>query len=237
MSTNTFDHHKRGHDTRNSKQDALSEREFEQLAVGAQRMDGTRGLEAEFVVFLAGKCGLRASEIAHCRESWFDWRRQLIEIPAHQPCTKGRDGGLCGHCRQQVKQAVEYNDIADRETIAKNWWRPKTEAGVRGVPWEHSPRADMIFERFFDEFDRFPKSYNAVGRRVKTAAEKADGIDPADVYPHALRATAATMLVAKGLGTHALTNMFGWANLSTAEVYISDSDMNTRRAVRAAHSQ
>lgn len=238
MSIESFGHHKRGHgnQVRHSKQDALSEREFEMLVEGAQRMDGYQGIEARFIVFVAGRLGLRAGEITHLRRDWVDFREKMVNIPGHISCDKGRDGGLCGHCRQQIRQCCEHNDL-QWEDVADNWWRPKTEAAVRGVPWDFSPRADLAIERFFDRFDRFGRSYSAIGRRVERAAELADGLDPDDVYPHALRSSAATFQVSRGLKAHALTSMMGWANLATAQVYISRSDQNTRRAVRAAHSR
>jgi len=232
-----WQHHQRVDTVTHSKEHALDEREFELLYEGAQEIGGYQGLEAQFVVLVAGRLGLRASEIAHLRESWVDWREELIEIPAHQDCDKGADGSLCGSCRQQVQQTVEYNDGVSWEEVAPNWWRPKTEAAVRGVPFGWNSRTELVIERFFDEYDRFERSYTAIGRRVKKAAQKADELNPDDVYPHCLRASSATHLAGKGLGAHALCSMFGWVSLSTAEVYISRSSDNTKRALRAAHSQ
>lgn len=236
MSNNAWQHHNRVDNVQHSKEDALTEREFELLYEGAKKMDGYRGMEATFIVLVAGRLGLRAGEIAHMREGWVDWREKRIEIPAHQPCRKGKDGGMCGYCRQQVKQCVEYNDI-EREAVADHWWRPKTEAGVRGVPWDFSARAGMVVERFFEEFDKFERSYTAISRRLKRAAELAEELDPENVYAHALRATAATYHASRGLDVHPLTSFMGWANMSTAEVYIARSSSNTQRALRSIHSQ
>jgi integrase len=235
MSTE-WQHHRRTQSVTHSKDDALSEREFECLVEGAQKMDDYQGTEARFIVMAAGRLGLRAGEIAHMTSDWINWRDQRIEVPAHQPCDQGRDGGLCGHCRQLVEQCATYND-KEESAIAANWWRPKTEAAVRGVPFGWCPRAEIEIERFFERFDRFERSFTAIGRRVTRAAEHAPTLEPDDVYPHALRATAATLQAGKGLSASALCNMFGWVNLSTAQVYIQRSDENTQRAVRSAHSQ
>lgn len=237
MSKSQWQHHNRIDNTKHSKEDALSEREFELLWEGAGRMDGYRRTEARFIVMAAGRLGLRAGEIAHLREDWLDRRQQQIKIPAHQPCRKGKHGGTCGYCRQQIQQCVNYNDDVQRCDIDDHWWRPKTEAGVRGVPYDFQARAGMAIERFFDEFDAFERSYTAIGRRLKTAAELAPELDPQDIYPHALRATAATYHASRGLDVHPLTSLLGWANLSTAEVYIARSDSNTQRALRSAHSR
>lgn len=238
MSTTDFTHLNRGHgaQTHHCKQDSLDEREFELLVEGAREMDGYRRTEAEFIIFAAGRLGLRRGELTHLRGEWFDRREKLLSVPGHQPCTKGKDGGMCGHCRQLVEQCARVNDVPAEEIVG-NWWRPKTAAAVRGVPYDWCPRAELAIDRFLEEFDRFEHSSTAISRRVKTAAENAPGLNAEDVYPHALRATAATYQVGRGLGVHALTSFMGWANVATSQVYISNSDENTRRAVRAAHNQ
>jgi integrase len=236
MSNSFASHHKGGSQVKHSREDSLSEREFERLYEGAQEMPDYRGLEAQFCVLVAGRLGFRAGEIAHLRESWLDWQGSLIEIPAHQPCISGRDGGRCGMCEQQIDQCVDYHPGLSRQEIEGEWWRPKTSAAVRGVPWDWSPRVGLIIERFFDRFDRYDRSQSSIGRRLKTAAENA-GLNPAEVYPHALRATAASYQASRGLGPTALTSMMGWVDLSTAQCYIARSAQNTRRAVRAAHSR
>lgn len=233
-----WDHHRRSTDTvTHSKEDAFDEREFELFWEGTQKMDGYRGLEARLIAMVAGRLGLRAGEIAHLQEGWINWRDKRIEIPGHWPCTKGVDGGLCGTCHQQVQQCVEYNDGVEWADVSGNWWRPKTEAAIRGVPFDWSPRAEITLNRFFEEFDSFQHSQTAIGRRVKRGTEHALGLDPERAYPHCLRASAATYLAARGLGPHALCSMLGWANLQTAQVYIARSDKNTQRAVRSIHSR
>jgi integrase len=236
VSSDEWHHHRRSNTVSHCKEDALDEREFELLVEGTRQLRGYRRTEAEFLVFVAGRLGLRRGELTHLRSDWVNQREKIIEIPAHQSCDKGRDGGICGHCRQLVEQCAEINGLQSSELKA-NWWRPKTEAAVRGVPYDWSPRAEIAIERFCDEFDRFERSSTGVSRRITAAAEHAPQLDPDDLYPHALRATAATYQVSRGLGTHALTSMMGWGSLQTAEVYISNSDQNTRRAVRAAHNQ
>lgn len=237
MSVENFSHHS-GHGTtvRHCKQDSLDEREFELLLEGAKQMDGYKRTEAVFIIFAAGRLGLRRGEITHFVSDWVDHREKLLSVPGHQPCRKGRDGGMCGHCNQLVRQAARVNEIPAEE-IADNWWRPKTSAAVRGIPFDWCARTELAIERFCDEFDSFDRSSTAISRRVKSAAQLAPGLSKEDVYPHALRATCATYQVSRGLGVHALTSMMGWADLQTAQVYISNSDENTRRAVRAAHNQ
>lgn len=51
------------------------------------------------------------------------------------------------------------------------------------------------------------------------------------IYPHALRATAASQHAYEGLNIPSLKVMFGWKKLSTAEKYIRVSGGRTKRAL------
>lgn len=231
-----FNHHRRRSTVNHSKEDALSEREFELLVEASYDMEGYRKTETQLIIFLAGRLGLRAGEITHLNESWVDFQEKILSIPPHVDCQKGKNGGLCGYCKQQIRQAAEYNDLK-YDKIKNNWWRPKTEAGIRGIPWDFSPRSQLAIERFFEDFNQYSHSYTSINRRIKSAAKISEELSPDDVYSHALRASAATYHASRGLETHALTSFMGWANMSTAHAYIARSDENTRRAIRATHSR
>lgn len=223
--------------TRHTKQDALSDRDFQLLLEGASRMRDYYGFQARFVILVGGRLGLRAGEIAHMDESWIDWRRNMIEIPRFDPCTKGEDGGQCGYCRQQAAQRVDHNPGLELDDALEYAWSAKTDAAAREVPWDFDPRTSLAIERFFDEYDEWPVSRQAVNRRVNRAAELADDLQVGDVYPHCLRGTAATFHAARGLDVLPLQAMFGWADLSTAQRYIQQSGENTARALHGIHSR
>jgi integrase len=211
---------------------ALDDRKFELLLEGAATLGDYYALEAQFVVLVAGRLGLRAGEIVHMRDEWVDWRRRMIVIPGHQSCTKGRDGGICGSCRQSARQKVDHNEGLSIDEALSSMWSPKTTAAAREVPFDADPRAELFVERYFDRFDRFQASQTAVNRRVTAAAEASREVDAAAISPHGLRATAATHFAARGLDVIALQAMFGWAQLSTAHKYIRRSGENTARAIR-----
>lgn len=238
MSTFDAGHQKRGHTTVEnrthfSKEDSLTDREFELLLEAAHDLDGDYfELETKFIILVAGRLGLRAGEIVHMHESWIDWRRRMIVIPAFQECEKGRDGGICGSCEQSAQQKVDHNPGLSIEDARAESWSPKTDAASREVPFDASPRAELVIERYFDRFDRFQTSQTGLNRRVKKAAAHARELDPGDIKPHGLRATAATRYAARGLNVIALQSMFGWAQLSTAHHYIRRSGENTARAIR-----
>lgn len=75
---------------RHSKRDALSNREFEKLLKGARELKEYQSLQARFVIFMAGRLGMRKGEITHMTQDWVDWKRNMICIPYHEPCIKAR---------------------------------------------------------------------------------------------------------------------------------------------------
>lgn len=224
-----------------SKEDALTAREFERLLEGARelaRSDFYYDPDPELVVALLGRLGLRRGELVHLREEWIDWPRKMLRIPQHDPCDFGADGGPCGYCTQLARQRAAYAgaDLSVEEAL--EWvWVPKTAAAAREIYFGWSPRTELYLERYFDSpaYDRFEASGTAVNRRVKQAAENA-GLNHEALSPHPLRATAATYHAARGLSPTSLTQMFGWENLATAEIYISKNSGNTARELESIHS-
>ena len=98
--------------TTHSREYALTDREFELFVEGARRIDDDRRrLEGLFVAFVGGRLGLRPGELCHIQEDWIDWRRRRVAIPYHEPCEKGKNGGICGYCYQQLCQRVEYGKL------------------------------------------------------------------------------------------------------------------------------
>jgi len=99
--------------TTHSREYALDDREFELFVEGARRInDEQRSLEARFIAFVGGRLGLRPGELCHMTADWVDFRKRMIEIPFHEPCEKGKNGGICGYCRQQSAQRIEYNSLS-----------------------------------------------------------------------------------------------------------------------------
>lgn len=248
-----------------TREDALTDREYERLIAATHRLEDEHyRLQTRFVVLIAGRLGLRGGEIAHMESSWVDRRNKMIEIPEHTACSKGRNGGVCGYCRQNAAQKVDVSrenyleayhrlrslygehDRADIDQMAReqegeplsmtdaldSMWSPKTDAGARDVPYDSDSRAALAVEDFFDEFGKVPFSRQGVNRRVNRAAEAADGLSADGIYPHALRATAAEHYAARGLDVIGMKQMFGWAQFSTAQVYVSGSGQATARKLR-----
>jgi hypothetical protein len=162
-------HTKSDPQTRHSKADALGDTEFESLVETTYDMEDYYGLQARFILFVCGRLGLRVGELAHLTEDWIDERRSMICIPRHDQCTNGRDGGLCGQCRQAVRQMArirsdnrytEAHDqlgerdqyepgggqavgaVVDESALADRMWAPKTEAAAREVAFDSVTRAE-----------------------------------------------------------------------------------------------
>lgn len=178
----------------------------------------------------------RVRELAHIHADWIDEREQIIHIPKHHRCEKGRDGGPCGHCKQLARQKVEHADDLALEDALADAWVPKTDAAARAVPYGFDPRATIVIERFFEEYEAWPVSHNGVGRRLSRAADATDAIGSEDVYPHCLRATAATYHAGRGLRAINLQALFGWADLSTARKYVRISGEAVSNALQNVHA-
>ena len=174
----------------------------------------------------AGRLGLRAGEIAHLHAEWLYWDRMLLRIPQHEPCE-------CGYCRRQATQETTHNDDLTHEEAMEARWHPKRVAYARAIPIAHSLRLELCLERFTDQYEAFPRSRSAVNRRVTAAAEAAD-ID-GRVYPHALRATAASYHAYQGVAPVPLQALMGWNDLATAQKYIRISGRATADALRQVH--
>jgi integrase len=231
-----------GSDVSHSKEDALSDREFEYLLEGARKLaasDYYYTPDPTFVIHVLGRLGLRRGELTHLSEEWIDWRNEMIVIPDHYDCTKGADGGVCGYCRQLARQRVDYADGELTIDDALEWmWVPKTASAAREIYFGFDARLKLAIERYFDSdaYTRFEASSTAINRRVKKAAERAPELQPENVRPHSLRATAATYHAGRGLEMLPLMQMFGWAQPATAEIYIGRSGTNTARQLDSIHS-
>lgn len=215
---------------RHAHEDALNETEFEKLLDGARLLTPPANLEATFIIHMSGKLGMRIGEIAHMKRTWVDVEQGLIEVPSHEPCEKGQDGGLCGYCRRQAKRTYQNDpENRDLDELLESYWEPKTAAAERAVPYEFDDSVADVLSSFFEYYYEVPLSVNTCRRRVNDATEMSEL--NRRVYPHALRATAASTHAYEGLNIASMKAMMGWAKLSTAEKYIRISGGRTKRAL------
>lgn len=212
---------------RNAHQDALDAPTFERLLAATDELAHPFDAECFGILVFGGRLGMRAGEIAHLDESWVDWTRRMIEIPRHHPCD-------CGYCRARARAHAKAADTSLEKALAGRW-NPKTPASARAIPFDFDDTVEAAIEAFFDVFDAYEHSRASVNRRVDRVAEAAD-LETGRLYPHALRATAATHHAYRGVAAPALQSMMGWSKLATAEKYIRLSGGATAEALRDAHS-
>ena len=151
--------------------------------------------------------GLRVSEAVHLNYTWIRSDGQL-GIPARQRCG-------CKACE-----------------IYGGLWQPKTKAGIRVVPL-----ADSVFPDLKSLLEKHPgglgpspngldRTRGAIYYRVKRLLKEAGiaktgGAAQETAFPHALRATAATMYAEIGFNAAELCYVMGWSDLAIAQRYIN----------------
>ena len=222
-----------------TRERVLSTDEFERLLIGASRGSSRQAaaydLETRALILITGRLGLRRGEMAHLDESWVDTHQKMLRIPDYDPCTSGRDGGLCGYCRQAVEQMERHRDDPDRDALESLYWRPKTEASVRSIPYAAvSSRIEFAVEWLIEELGGWPYSGSTVRRRIEEAAENAPGLDKT-VTPHGLRGTAATYHAGNGVRWQALKTMMGWRENDTPKQYLSIDGAMTKKALNEVY--
>lgn len=211
---------------RHTHQDALSDREFERLLDARDELTEPYRFEARLICLLAGRLGLRGGEIAHFSARWLDWDRKLIRIPSFDPCA-------CRYWSRQARAEAGNSDQLTYSEALAGRWHPKTAATARVIPFDTSLRVELCIEEFVERYELFPKSPSTINRRLSEAAAHAD-ID-GRVYPHCLRATAASYHSYRGVTPLPLQGLMGWSDLTTAQKYIPISGTATARAIRKAH--
>jgi integrase len=220
--------HNNANDQRNSREDAISQSELEALLDITADMNGYFQKECQLILVAGGRLGMRAGEITHMQASWIDHERSQIRIPEHEPCS-------CGSCRKAAKEVASNHDDVSFEEAFGARWNPKTETSVRTIPMDHDPRAEAIVTAFFEDYREYPHSRTSINRRVDRICDAA-GLPRDYLYPHALRATAATWHAYQGLSLFPLMALMGWANEQTAKVYVRQSGGATERALAEAHN-
>lgn len=220
--------------TRHSHEDALTASEFEDLLTATERIKDRFEVECRFLLIAAGRLGLRAGEITHLSEDWIDWDESMIRIPRHDPCTNGRNGGICGYCRDRAAEAAEHDASLSIQDARARRWEPKTTNSARAIPFDFDDRVQDVVEEFFFDHEAWPGSRSSINRRVDRVLETA-GYSREKAYPHSLRASAATYHSFAGVPPAALQSLFGWSQLQVAQKYIRLSGGATQDALVSTH--
>ncbi|KXB07758.1 hypothetical protein AKJ51_00150 [candidate division MSBL1 archaeon SCGC-AAA382A20] len=199
-----------------SREDVLNEEEFGRLVEACDRTD--HPIQNRFIVLVAGKLGLRKAEIVHMKANWVNFGEGILRIPAHEPCE-------CPRCRRSAKEKSGNHDISYEEALSHQW-QPKSEAGIRGVPFGHFKNVEETLKEFWSKHDEFPFKRGTVYNRVKKLGRMA-GIE--NLYPHALRATAAQRHARNDVDPYTLSSIMGWQSIDRATPYIRASGSQAKK--------
>lgn len=141
--------------------------------------------------------GMRVSEFLHLRRSWVHLergKRGLIIIPLKQPCS-------CFECKAKRKGV----------------WTPKTREGMRAIPVLDEWRFVLLaFLQKHEIVMEVVPHRQAAWRKLEAVGRRA-GLK---VFPHALRATFATLLAEKGFDAFLLSQLMGWSDIRPASEYV-----------------
>lgn len=152
-------------------------------------------------VRLLGRFGLRCGELAHLNPSWVSPQSGTLTVPLRCVCT--------------VCQARERP------------WRCKKPASHRALPVAADPQtwdALMVFFGRYSTPEETIVSERAVHKLVKTLADRAMLFQR--VFPHALRATAASTFARQGANEAQLCGLMGWEDLASARPYVQASGVS-----------
>lgn len=203
------DHNNMG-ERRSALRDVVELSQYREMLRVAARIDNRKeSITIFFLLVAMGRLGMRVGEVIHMEESWYDPERAVISVPPHLSC----DCGLCSH---YARQYAKRHDL-EFEDVLEEYWKVK-DGSDRDI---HVPtrRDRLIIELYFDTVPYTTISYSTVNRRLKKLAELTDGVAPDRVYPHMLRATAATHLLWSGFRPPTLDQQFGWQDEKTKERY------------------
>jgi len=172
--------------------------------------------EERLLIFGLLYTGMRISEFIHFNKSWINRRIGSIIIPTEQKCP-------CYECKKEIwRKRKDKNTGETIERILKKpsgIWMPKTKHGHRRI--EILPEIKDIFEEYFKDHYSISEviKHRIMGWSIlKEVSKRAD--IPHKVFPHAIRATFASILAEKGFDVWTIQSTLGWASLEPAMSYI-----------------
>lgn len=145
--------------------------------------------------------GLRIQELGHMKASWINTEGNF-RLPFVQKCD-------CSACRNNPRHPRE--------------WRPKTDRGARVLHIPGVIKRDVL--KFLElQPEGFQLSritlYHIIKAVLKRAGIRVKGLGQDTIFPHALRATWATMLASGGMDRSALAYSLGHKHISEADRYV-----------------
>lgn len=197
-------------------------------------------IQLAFLIYMMGYLGFRLGFVLHFDSSNVirdgDGEIKMISVPTIDECTRGDNGGICKYC-QKLAEAQARNaddDSVSAEDFFAQYWGPKSAAGNRELPVCRE-RGREIIELFLEHEGSISMSAENVRRRLTLIAEITEGIDPKQMTPQALRASAANYWINfRPIDPEALKTLMGWKYLSTAHYYVRSSSDRLRHKMYEA---
>lgn len=182
----------------------------------------------KFAGEVCGYCRNRAKARAEASEITHDEAVAAIKQAADEA------GGVLTETDIEAEATALQEEVrlTKDEAVAMQW-QPKTRKSARRLPFDFDVRVEMELERFFERFDGWEPSACTVNRRVNCVVEESDV--EAAVYPHSLRATAASYHASRDLSIHSLMAIMGWSDPSTARAYVTSNADSAAKELRSKH--
>lgn len=148
--------------------------------------------------------GMRISEFLHLNRDWINFEKGYISIPSSMKCK-------CFECA--YKGGV---------------WKPKTKEAIRKIPI--LPEIKDMLKKYFSKHQSIMEiipSRVVAWQTIKEVGARAGIKHP--VFPHAIRATFASILAEKDFSSATITRIMGWRSMKTADEYIKVSTSKVMR--------
>lgn len=218
-----------------AKEDMPSPREYRALKRAAKdNVKEEFQLECSFVLRLMGELGLRAGEVSHLSQGWVNFDQNTIEIPSYDECEEGQDGGPCGYCKQQARQAAKNNGISYEKAL-RDRWEPKNDESERNIWYGWDDGLVEIIDEYLFENEGYSASRASINRRIDRIADACKMVDREEVYPHALRGHAAMYHAKSGMRAFQLKEFMGWSKVDGAMPYIKMASDDVKTELRRIH--
>lgn len=189
------------------------------LRTAAKIDDKDESITIFFLLVVMGRVGLRVGEVLHLTESWWKPDRKVISVPPFVDCN-------CGRCKFYAKRN-EPNSEKTFGELLEEYWKPKE--GAHGSANARTRRTVQIINRYFNDVPYTDISYSTIYRRLVRIAELTEGVDPEQMRPHVLRATAATHWMWAGMRPPAVDGQFRWTDPKTKDRYVKITGLKTAR--------
>ena len=234
-----------------SRMDALK---LEEVQFITDYLPGKGDLEKSFLFNCLMFGGYRINELLHQQKDWLhindEYSKSMgldyIQVPQKGEFCQCRDCKIQAYLESESnKDGVVYTAAWQKEVLKSfdvdnvngRYWQPKTADGARKIPILYdSFRNELI--NFYITNKRLDYSRQWAWKQIKEISMDIWGFDELpsknekgvyripkrDLYPHAMRATAASLWAMRGINATALKEIMGWSSIEIADIYVMSDE-------------